>query len=981
MTTVYICSSCRRSLHPRVRRLFATQWLANAGFHSFVDLVPPPLDEKQLPGRISPKQQPHGLAYDPVEIKFDKMFVNQEALKKRSRYSTEREASDEELAARFSITTRKFASEDANDANAKDEYDENANVEKHMGKFEPASRLSRMLSNGRASGSDIWEMFLQTFPSADCSALRHPPFGDPSILENRLLCGKLIKIMTTKWLRREESGLPTPTQILQKLHDLHMLNPESPIRSIWRLNSVALHKIYVTGASSYSFSPLVEQILSLWALFFRLFTKASARSLTTSRHGPLDWSGLPEIVEDCSNIDATLEEGMRPKAAHPVRTQKRQTNSIAERLVSDLYLFPKNLNDLLATSALATLTTLTHRLGPGVTGDNYEAGEPFMRYLFHRFHGLDLMNARLLLYKTLADQERPRFQPEHLKAIGKEVLKIPPRITAALGIGSLKVIDPNSDSSFTSEESGNLEEELSKKINQRVARNDTRQLLRLWAETKDVYTMLNINGSERGVIPPKLYAAFLDAFGLLNRPDMADVVWNHMVERKILPSVQHWGALMKGRGKRYKAAEEIWANMKSSGIQPDVHIWTTRIHILLSTAPTPDRGLFAMDEMGRAWLKAVTRRYGKANRLDLSTIGDLSVAVKPNVATLNAAVTALASRKKQDRELFPRIFAWAAQFAIKPNERTYNALIKECLAERNLGEAMKILGRMEEQGVQPDGATFGMFINHVFRQQQQASGEPMNTNQQEEMLASILQTLDERGMESDPYTMGLLFDILVKQYQNLPAAQKVLEYMAKKGMKPSPHIYTILVTHHFQKANDENGPGIPDFPAIEALWNHIQITGGTVDNIFYDRMIEGYARAGEPGEAMMFLGRMGREAKRPGWQALYMLIKSLADNGMMDRVREVVDDVENFEGNIHAGVRGYNSWGAKFWDFAVECGIRTRPGNQLNAPIDEDANWLEGFRRREAERGDMDAENDVLDGVSEAGKSEVNAEKSVVSAW
>jgi pentatricopeptide repeat protein len=977
--------------------------------------VPPPVDEKQLHSRGPSKEQDYRVAYStPANITFDKLFVNKQALRKPSRYSRaqQRGATEEELAAQFSAETAKeetTSGETLKDGTVPqtgngevelpakgtptvhtvdDGWDwkcipmlQDRHPQQHdQGKdvadvplsadsnaIGPATELHNMLQSTDIRGQELWPMFLDHFPRPSCRALTHPLLQDRLVLTRGRLFNTLLTRLTTIWLRNNQTDVPSPSQVVQKMRSLNVMRPEWHVRLIWRLSSNILHDIFCRSQSQQSTLPLLEQLLSLWAQFFQDHAKQSAPTLYVEPEGPIDWSRLPRIIGKEQHAEATLEEKTFIEAERAHLGKERR---IDLRLAHDLHDFPGNLGEPLAASAVATFVIMTQRSWTGGVAENSQTLQPLLRYLSQILHKSNLTHVMYQMWATLSGQKGNvfKFETIHLEAVKKCVFDIPAQIDLMLGTGSADAISPRRDRTLTLEESENLAEDFKTKIFKQIGRNNTRQVIRLWSNAQKVYTKLQLAESGSAVIPPKLYANFLYAFGTLNRPDMADAVWNHMIASKILPSVEHWSAMMKGRGKRWQAVEEIWTKMIYNGVEPDVRIWTTRIHILLTAAPTAERGLSALEWMGQAWKRAVAAKYGKSYKLDLSTIGDLPGAPKPTVITLNAAVSALASRRNQDRRLFPRVFAWANQFGIKPNERTYNSLIQECLSEGNMQEAMKILERMEQQDVQPDGATFGLFINHIFRKQ--LTGDPMNTEQQEEMLASIIRALEERGMESDPYTMGLLFDILVKQYSNLPAAQKVLEYMAKKGMRPSAHIYTILLTHHFQKADDPDGPGVPDFPAIEALWNHIEISGGIVDRIFYDRMIEGYARAGEPGEAMTFLGRMGREAKRPGWQALYMLVKSLADNGMMDRVREVVDDVENYEGNVREGVRGYNIYGVRFWDFIVECGIRSRPQLQFRAPADEDAKWLEGFKEREADRRDMTEKSDLAE------RSDIEPEKS-----
>ena len=90
----------------------------------------------------------------------------------------------------------------------------------------------------------------------------------------------------------------------------------------------------------------------------------------------------------------------------------------------------------------------------------------------------------------------------------------------------------------------------------------------------------------------------------------------------------------------------------------------------------------------------------------------------------------------------------------------------------------------------------------------------------------------------------------------------------------------------------------PDLAAVQALWRHIESHnrgwGAVLDNLFYDRMIEGYARhhrlAGiQP--ALGFLKRARQAGQRNGWVALEAVSRALAERQQWDRLRALVDQV------------------------------------------------------------------------------------------
>ncbi|KAF2423517.1 hypothetical protein EJ08DRAFT_652775 [Tothia fuscella] len=978
MTVPYICASCRRTLHRRALRLTQSKYQPRATYHSFADIVPPPSDDNQLDVRPR-REQPLAdqSCASPVQINFDDLFLNKAALKKPSRYSKllRDDVVDDELVEKSElggknretglhnglglgeeVSTSEMAKEQSDPALPTDDWGRDGNMDHNVEKSAVSekvpnearirrviaesgstTKLKRMLDAPNTTGQDLWTFFQKDYPHPECRALKHPSLQDQVLIATGQPFAHLLGSMTDRWLSSPSSNLPSPTQVAERLEYLKLLSrTEWYSRTIWKVLIVALRTelaATVQPDSNRAYA-LLEELCSLWALLCKRCTGNSqdAVRVYTNRSGVVDWSSLPKnsMKQAYDNKEAEqttpAEAKLNLSARSPVHTD------VASRLFHDLQAkVPKSVTQALAASALATFSLLSEHQQHEKNTVTYKT---FQQYLASLLSRAEITRATNYL---MAEMSRYKFSDEECKLERQKLERVPAQIITLIGSASESLSD-SSLSPLPVDEKEALEAHISKLVTAHLSKGSIKQLTALWKHTKHIFTaQVNKSGeNSKQRIPPPLYAKFLYVFSRLKRADMADEIWNHMVASDMQPDAQHWSALMKGRERDAEAVEEIWQRMLLSKTPPDAHTHTARIYSLIAYGKHADPGLKALEQMGLAWLAASKKHHGQS-RADLSAIGDLPGAPKPTTVTLNAAVSAVSQRRRSDKVLMPRVFAWASQFGIKPNQWTYNLLIRECLHDGNMREAMKILQRMESAGIPPDGATFGIFINHIFRQRQE-SGQPMNPEQQEEMLSSILRVLEERGLASDKHTMGLMFDILIKQHGNLVAAQRVLDHMASHNMKPSPHIYTILMTHYFQAST-------PNFSAIEALWSHIQNTSAVVDNYFYDRMIEGYAKAGEVGQAMMFLGIMGKESRKPGWQALALLVRALTEQGQVDRVREVVDDVENFGGNVTGGMRGFNSWANNFWLEVERSGVRKGEGNWL------DGVWRPQDPRKKVEKG------------------------------
>lgn len=397
-------------------------------------------------------------------------------------------------------------------------------------------------------------------------------------------------------------------------------------------------------------------------------------------------------------------------------------------------------------------------------------------------------------------------------------------------------------------------------------------------------------------IPMKVYNMFLFIFMTLGRSDKAIDIWNHMVLSGRQPEQATWGAMLQGcqRARDPRAVEIIWAKMRAAGVNPDVRSWTIRIGALIHSGKW-DMGLRALGEMGRIWLEAAgaAKSRGLSSGTNAPTIDRADLA-KPTTTTINVVMAALIKTRK--RELAPRVLDWAKKLGIEPDVVTFNTLLGPAIRDGRTEEAGRLLQEMETLNIQPDVVTFTTILDGLFRDDALSTSNRPATDKGN-AVAAVLAQMEESGVQANTFSYGTIIDNLLKSSTpNLPAARAVLDHMASRNIKPSPHIYTILLTHYFSQDP-------PDLAALDVLWNRIRLERGVVDNIFYDRMLEGYGKLGESGKMMTFLRRMAREGKAPGWEALIVVLKALVQTEEWDMVSDLINDVEREDGLFHLGIR------------------------------------------------------------------------------
>ncbi|KAF6231764.1 hypothetical protein HO173_010066 [Letharia columbiana] len=440
-------------------------------------------------------------------------------------------------------------------------------------------------------------------------------------------------------------------------------------------------------------------------------------------------------------------------------------------------------------------------------------------------------------------------------------------------------------------------------------RTDTERAVELWRQFQ---AYLEAGKSEdKADSTDQLYARFLRTFWALRRHDHAIEVWNHMINSGHLPGQRHWSAMLTGcvQAKDVESLQNIWTNMLRSGMPPDTHAWTTYIHGLIDCRKWKE-GLNALEHLGRIWKSAPPLK--SSDTVADRTVGTITAdeeqstekpkddtILRPTVAPINAALSALIHINMP--VLLPRVLAWARFHQVSLSTVTFNILLRPIVRDGSQASLQAHLQQMADANCIPDVATFSMILNGLVSNPT-STFHTLPPEAQESTITSILADMGRQGIEPDKFTYGTLLDGLLTPENktlsynftpNVPAARTILAHMAARNIHPSSPIYTILITHYFTRRP------LPDLPAISSLWSSIVHSGQMkyLDNIFFDRLIEGYADNDKIEESLKFLRMMPEQGKSPGWRALARLLRALVRAREWGLCRELVEDVE-WEGGL-----------------------------------------------------------------------------------
>jgi hypothetical protein len=163
----------------------------------------------------------------------------------------------------------------------------------------------------------------------------------------------------------------------------------------------------------------------------------------------------------------------------------------------------------------------------------------------------------------------------------------------------------------------------------------------------------------------------------------------------------------------------------------------------------------------------------------------------------------------------------------------------------------------------------------------------------------------------------------------------VLAHILGQGLELTSHIYTMLADHYFTRDP-------PDCGAVaDLISNHKLHDNRSIDRVFWERVVSGYAQAGEHAQALeifdrVFAGRNVQEGTTITFSTLYDLLKPLVmagDGPNAVRVVEAARKIGTAEGAGGSGggkVRdtgaggtadGKRYWKHRFWHLAYEHGL------------------------------------------------------------
>lgn len=427
-----------------------------------------------------------------------------------------------------------------------------------------------------------------------------------------------------------------------------------------------------------------------------------------------------------------------------------------------------------------------------------------------------------------------------------------------------------------------------KRLSQAYGQRNSTEVNRLWQELVGVGPEIRPAKATKLQQSPNIFDSFINTYMALNKPDRAIEVWNTLPKFGLKPTLKTWNVMLDGckKASNLKGLKTVWQRLLDSGARLDVPIWTTRVAGLMECGDASG-AIMALEEMNTLWHQAQGKKSAHA--------------VPPAIEPVNAALSGLI--RMNNHTAAQRLLAWAKDHNITPDIFTFNLLLRPLILDGRDKEVEAIFRNMEAVGVTADAATFTVMLEGTLTRL-----DAWDLQSQVDVVAAVFRDMEKAGVETNHQTYGKMIHLLLRSGDRAQESVKaVLEHLWEQGLELSPHIYTTLVEHYFSRHP-------PDLKTVNELIEKRRLLDyDDMDRIFYDRVIKGYAAAGDPETAHGIYLKLSSAGFLVSLDAQYELLRSLMLVGKRDDAQCVVEDTVKKYAEQH----GEDGWhGHRFWHLA-----------------------------------------------------------------
>jgi hypothetical protein len=226
----------------------------------------------------------------------------------------------------------------------------------------------------------------------------------------------------------------------------------------------------------------------------------------------------------------------------------------------------------------------------------------------------------------------------------------------------------------------------------------------------------------------------------------------------------------------------------------------------------------------------------------------IKLAVRPNIITYHAMLSALSKSKVKDIKNQIEFIFNEMGSTVKPTALTFSLAIKGSIESYDLDFAYHLVHRMKGTGIIPNSRVFSPFLNHF---------ASIGSSPAAEQAEGLLTNMKNNAISPDNYSYNAVITAW-KRSDDPNAAHRIwaLYLELKKAMRPNLVNYITILTF-FAKSND-----FALLLKADEILESMETNGFKPDHTCYAAVVNGWLRIGKPDQAARVLLRQFSDRSR-----------------------------------------------------------------------------------------------------------------------